>query len=231
MTVLLIVTAMMMSLILGAIWGAYLTLPTSLEGFLVALAGGALIVALMDELMGPGAEALPLALAMGAVLAGAAGFTLANEYIDSRFSGGGGLGLLLAVTFDGIPENLALGTALVGGSAASVAALAVSIFLSNLPEAAGGAKEMVENGWSRRQTLGVWTGAAVALSLAAFGGYGLAGFASDPVLAILKCVAAGAVVASLAIEIFPQAFREDSRGVGIAVALGLILAYSLTRLG
>lgn len=231
MTVLLVVSVVMLSLVLGAIWGAYLTLPASLEGFLVALAGGALIVALMDELMRPGAEALPLALAMGAVLAGAAGFTLANEAIDARYGAGGGIGLLLAVSFDGVPENLALGTALVGGSAASVAALAVSIFLANLPEAAGGAKEMVENGWSRRQTLAIWTGAAVALSLAAFGGYCLAGFASQSVLAVLKCIAAGAVVASLAIEVFPQAFREDSRGVGIAVALGLVLAYSLTRLG
>lgn len=43
------------------------------------------------------------------------------------------------------PENLAFGVALIGASLLAVAALSASILLSNLPEAAGGAKEMANN--------------------------------------------------------------------------------------
>lgn len=40
-----------------------------------------------------------------------------------------------------------------------------------------------------------------------------------------------AVVASLATEVFPQAFKEDRHWAGIATALGVILAFVLGDLG
>ena len=43
--------------------------------------------------------------------------------------------------------------------------------------------------------------------------------------------AGGAVVASLAIEVFPKAYKEDSYWAGIATAIGLILAFYLNSLG
>ena len=78
-----------------------------------------------------------------------------------------GAGLFAAVTFDGVPENLALGVALIGAGYSEVGALAASIFLSNLPEAAGGAKRMREMGWRDSRVLGLWSGAALLLTAAA----------------------------------------------------------------
>ncbi len=60
---------------------------------------------------------------------------------------------LAAITLDGIPENLALGVALIGAGPLQVASLSGSIFLSNLPEAAEGAQEMA-NGRSKLKVLG-----------------------------------------------------------------------------
>ena len=59
---------------------------------------------------------------------------------------------------------------------------------------------------------------------AALLGYYALADVSDTTLSFISCFAAGAVAASLAIEVFPQAFREDHKLSGIAAALGLILA-------
>ena len=71
-------------------------------------------------------------------------------------------------------------------------------------------------------------GFLVALA-AIVGNLALAGV-GEGTLAVIRCFAAGAVVASLATEVFPQAFREDRHWAGIATALGVILAFSLSSL-
>ncbi|MGB7819133.1 MAG: hypothetical protein WBL35_10435 [Ornithinibacter sp.] len=53
----------------------------------------------------------------------------------------------------------------------------------------------------------------------------------DPALVLIRCFAGGAVVASLATELFPKAFKEDSYTSGIATALGLVLAVALEQFG
>ncbi|MEC7765218.1 MAG: zinc transporter [Pseudomonadota bacterium] len=231
MLVIAVILVTSFALLAGAVWGANRGLSDHTEGFIVAMAGGALIVSVMDELIRPSTETLPLLAVLGAVALGALFFTGLDTLVEKRLESAGGFGLLLAVTTDGIPENLALGTALIGTDALAVAALAGSIFLSNLPEAAGGAKKMVEDGRSKARVIGIWALVAAILSAAALGGYyGLAD-ASDRTIAAIRCFAAGAVVASLATEVFPKAFRQDSRWTGIAVALGLMLAVALGQLG
>ena len=49
----------------------------------------------------------------------------------------------------------------------------------------------------------------------------------DPALGSDPVFRRGAVVASLATEVFPKAFKEDSYATGIATALGLVLAVGL----
>ena len=52
-----------------------------------------------------------------------------------------------------------------------------------------------------------------------------------PTLAIFQGFSAGAVIASLATEIFPRSFKVGRHFSGIAVAIGLILAVTLAELG
>ena len=169
------------ALLLGAAWGIYGKLPQELEGFLIALAGGALIVSALSELIEPALEKTSLLLVVLAVGGGALVFTIADKFVEEKYGSDSGGGLLASITLDGIPENLALGVALIGAGPMQVAALAGSIFLSNLPEAAGGAKDMAQN-QSKGQVFWLWAATAVLLSAAAIAGNILLAGTPVPVL-------------------------------------------------
>ncbi len=219
------------ALIAGAAWGIYGSLPQDVEGFIVALAGGALLVSATIELIEPSIKAVSVWAAMAAVVAGAVAFSALAHAVKERWGSDSGGGLLAAITLDGVPENLALGVALIGAGPREVAALAGSILLSNLPEAAGGADAMARNERSRGSAMALWTATAVLLSGAALAGNLLFAGASPAVLGLIRCFASGAVVASLGTEVFPKAFKEEGYGVGVATALGVVLAVLLSQLG
>lgn len=231
MMVALIIFCTVSALVLGALWGTYGRFPEKIEGFIVALAGGALIVSVMLELLQPAQEHARLWTVLPTFLLGAAVFTSINALMDRKNNSTGGAGLLLAVVLDGVPENLALGTALIGAEPVTVLALAGSIFLSNLPEAAGGARAMRENDHGKAHILALWSTTAVILGLSALAGNTLLASLSDQTLALIKSFAAGAVVASLATEVFPKAYRDDHDKTGIAVAIGVAIAFALSTLG
>ncbi|MGV9826317.1 ZIP family metal transporter [Gordonia sp. NPDC003429] len=218
------------ALVLGAAWGVYGRLPTKLEGFIVALAGGALIVSSVLELIDPATNVAPFWAVGLSTLAGAGMFVLLDKVVKRKLGADSGGGLLAAITLDGIPENLALGVALIGAGPLQVASLSGSIFLSNLPEAAGGAQEMAK-GRSNAKVLGLWTATALLLSAAALIGNLLLSGVPTQVLSLVRCVAGGAVVASLATEVFPKAFKEESYATGFATAIGVVLAIGLHQLG
>ena len=219
------------ALVAGAAWGIYGTLHKRTEGLLVALAGGALLLSVTSELIEPSIDKASAFHAMLGVAGGALVFAIADYLIDEKWGSNSGGGLLAAITLDGIPENLALGVALIGAGPMEAAALAGSILLSNLPEAAGGARQMADGGNSKAKVFGLWIATALLLSAAAIAGNLLLESAGEGTLAIIRCTAAGAVIASLATEVFPQAYREDQHWAGIATALGVILALWLGELG
>ena len=225
-----VVLAVSGALIAGAAWGIYGTLKPRTEGFLIALAGGALLLSVVTELIEPSMERASVFHAMLGVAMGAIAFSALDYLIDEKWGANSGGGLLAAITLDGIPENLALGVALIGAGGLEVAALAGSILLSNLPEAAGGARQMAEGGKSNAKVFGLWIATALLLSAAAIiGNFALEGVGEEA-LAIIRCFAAGAVIASLATEVCPQAYEEDRHLAGIATALGVILALVLGSL-
>ena len=226
-----IVAVIGLALVLGAAWGIYGRLSEGVEGFLIALAGGALLLSLVNEMIAPALDKTDLLIVAAGVAAGALAFSALDYWIDEKWGEKSGGGLLAAITLDGVPENLALGVALIGAKPLEVAALAGSIFLSNLPEAAGGAKAMAEDGNSKAKVMLLWTGTAVLLSHAALGGRFFLAGVDETVLAFISCFAAGAVVASLATEVFPKAYGENKHLAGVATALGVILAFGLGELG
>lgn len=219
------------ALIVGALWGLYGRLPSWLEGNLLALAGGALMISVVVELVQPSLTNSGIWVTAAFTFLGALVFAAVDYLIDEKLNDKGGAGLLAAITLDGVPENLALGVSLISGNVMQVAALAGSILLSNLPEAAGGAKEMRKGGNSHKKILMLWIGAAILLSLAAILGKMLLADVDKGILSAINCFAAGAVIASLATEVFPTAFKRDNHWAGISTAVGLIMALGLTQLG
>lgn len=228
------------ALVLGALIGVRWSPPTRVTGILLAFASGALISALAFELFEEAftmGGALPSGLGL---LAGAATFVAIDTALDRHISGrsgpdqrevagsasrtGMGLALLAAVTLDGVPENLALGVSLVGGVSLS---LLVAIFFSNLPEALVGSVAMREGGTSTRTVLATWVACAVLLAAAVVLGRFVAHGMSDHMLAVALSFAGGAVLASLADTLMPEAFEHGRPLNAFATAAGFFLSFML----
>ena len=87
-----------------------------------------------------GIEPVVAGLAVGALT-----YFIASARVDSAGGDNPGRALALGAFLDGIPEQLVLGITLATGAEVSLGLLA-AIFVSNLPEAVGGASEMDTRG-------------------------------------------------------------------------------------
>ena len=216
------------ALVIGAVAGAFWSPPQGLVATALAFASGALITALAFDLFeeafnvgGPWVAGLGL-------LAGAAAFVTADELLD-RYGGSSGFALLAGVTLDGVPENLALGVGLIGSSLTGILALLVGIFASNLPEALGGAVDMRNGGRSRGFVIATWTATALLLTAAVVVGTALLEYVNEGVLAFARAFASGAVLASVADTVMPEAYKGGGPLVAFATAAGFLLTFLLSQ--
>ncbi len=145
-----------------------------------------------------------------------------------RYGGSSGFALLAGVTLDGVPENLALGVGLIGSSLCGILALLVGTFASNLPEVLGRAVDM-RNGGRSRGFVVIWTATAVLLTVAVVVGNVLFMGVSENVLAFARAFAAGAVLASLADTVMPDAYRQGGPLVAFATAAGFLLTFLISH--
>ena len=217
------------ALLLGALAATYANLPKRLLAFLLALAAGALISALAFELFQEAfdkAGALPAAVGM---VAGATVFIVLDVLLDRRVNRGAtGFALLAAVTLDGVPENLALGTTIAAGAASLP--LLVAIFLSNFPEAFVGAHSMVEDGRSGRFAIATWLGAGLLLAAAVVLGTAVTSNIGEGALSVVLAFAGGAVLASLVDTVMPEAYRDGGPLVAFATVAGFLVSFLLGEL-
>ena len=245
------------ALVIGAMVGGRFRLPKRVLAGMLAFAAGALITALAFELFEDSYEQGGLWRAVLGLLAGAVVFTLVSQQLD-RFAEGGrpeengsekldldapasdasaspastsgaaGLALLAAVTLDGVPENVALGVSLGEGSGGL--ALLAAIFVSNFPEALVGSASMRAQGRGQGFILGVWTVCAVLLAAAVVLGAGPLANAEPETLSLPLAFAAGAVLASLADTLMPEAYRDGGPAVALSTAAGFVLSFYLATL-
>lgn len=160
-----------------------------------------------------------------------------TEKIQDAASGNVGMGvalaLLAAVTLDGVPENLALGVSLLtgdSGSGSGTLALLVAIFTSNFPEALVGAVAMRAAGRSAGFAIAVWSATALLLTLAVVFGYAVFSRTTDTTLAFALAFAGGAVLASLADTLMPEAFEHGRPFNSFATAAGFFVAFVLATI-
>jgi ZIP family zinc transporter len=238
-------------LLLGSVVGTKLKIPERVLAFLLAFASGSLITALAFELFEDAYRKSGAWVSGLAFVAGAAVFVVASYWID-RWAGTGrgaktskvekgtatrestarkgvspaaGFALLAAVTLDGVPENIALGISL--GEEAGSAALLLAIFASNFPEAVVGSAAMESSGRSPRFAIGIWLVTAVVLMAAVVAGKLV--FPPDPqTVSIPLAFAGGAVIASLADTLMPEAFEGGGPLVAFATVGGFFISYLLS---
>src|ERR687897_1949183 len=228
------------ALVVGGVLGAHWNAPTTFTGIMLAFASGSLIAALCFELF---PEAFELGGAWRAglgLLAGGTTFVLANaaldrwvagsakpqqrEKVQRGASGGVGWALLAAVTLDGVPENIALGVSLVEGASYT---LLLAIFVSNLPESLVGAVAMRDEGRPPREAILVWMLCALVLAVAVVLGRAAFAGAGEGLLAVCLAFAGGAVLASLADTLMPEAFEHGRPYNSFATAAGFFLSFML----
>jgi ZIP family zinc transporter len=220
---------------LGAWIGAWRAPSRRVTAGLLAFASGALISAIAFELFDDAVEHGGTVQAGVAFFIGASAFIVVDTWLDRRTERRGaagehvGFALLAGVTLDGLPENLAMGIGLIESSNP---ALLVAIFASNLPEAIVGAKRMLESGLGRRRVLAVWSATSVILGVAVVVGYGAFGDLDQGALAWPLGFAAGAVLASLADTLMPEAYEQAKHDPRVAyfTALGFLASFVIADL-
>ena len=241
-------------LLLGSVIGARWSIPPRLLAFLLAFASGALITALAFELFEDAYRKSGAWIAGVGFFAGAAVFVAVSTWLDRRVAAAGGpaaggkldkdaategnsassasatagFALLAAVTLDGVPENLALGISL-GGETGSIALL-LAIFASNFPESLVGAAQMRDAGYSVRFAFGIWAAAAVVLAAAVVVGELLVPPETETTISLPLAFAGGAVIASLADTLMPEAFEGGGPLVAFATVGGFFISYILATL-
>jgi len=246
------------ALIIGAAIGVRFKLPQRLLAMFLAFAAGTLITALAFELFEESFDrggVLPAGLGFAA---GAVVFTLVSAWLDrkvetpadpagspkldtaaastepgaspSAVGKAAGLALLAAVTLDGVPENTALGVTLGDENGGGSLVLLVAIFLSNLPESLVGAASMKEQGWSTARVIGTWATCAALLAGAVVFGAGVLAGLSGTGISLPLAFAAGAVVASLADTLMPEAYEKGGPAVALATAAGFLTSFILAEL-
>ena len=240
------------ALVIGSVVGTRARLPERVLALLLAFASGALMSALAFELFQDAYEHSGAWIAGAAFFVGAAVFVAVSSWLDRRVArtspvdepatldkhaatsepershastgAATGFALLAAVTLDGVPENIALGISL--GEAGGGLALLLAIFASNLPEAIVGSAAMQESGRSARFAVLTWLAAAVLLAAAVVVGEVL--FPPDPnAISLPLAFAAGAVIASLADTLMPEAFEGGGPSVAFATVAGFFVSYVL----
>jgi ZIP family zinc transporter len=113
------------------------------------------------------------------------------------------------------------------GKARAVALLA-AIFVSDLPEALVGAASMRTQGRSTGCIIGLWTACAVLLVAAVVVGAGPLANSDPAAISLPLAFAAGAVIASLADTLMPEAFEHGGPAVAMSTAAGFVLSFVLS---
>jgi zinc transporter, ZIP family len=233
------------SLLIGAVAGLVLPIPTRVIGLVLGFGAGTLISAVAFELTEEafrlgGADAVAGGLALGAIAYFGGSVAIARRGGDSRMrpsdrqDADAAAALLLGAVLDGIPESAVIGISLLEGGSVGVAVLA-AVFLSNLPEALSSSRGMGEQGVSMRQVLGTWTLVVFVSGLAATAGYAFLEDASGDTIGLIQAFAGGAVLTMLADTMIPESYKAErdagvvtQRAVGLFTVMGFAVAYLLS---
>jgi zinc transporter, ZIP family len=223
------------ALLAGAVVAWFVRVPVNVVATIMAFGSGVLVSALAFDLVleaeaEGGFWATVIGFAVGALV-----YVFANRLLD-RFDKrnprglgeqpGTGTGIALGALLDGLPESAVLGLSMVGGGGVSLPVF-IAIIISNVPEGLSSTAELKQSGRSARYVFLLWSGIAVASSLAALLGYVLLDTASGEMTAFITAIAAGAILAMICDTMIPEAFRSAHAFTGLLATAGFLLSYAV----
>ena len=232
--------------LVGMILGLVTHLPHRAIAGIMSLGAGLLLSAASADVADGALMLLGAASTAGAIVAGAATFSIANAALvaarDRKRCGeckmqptevdtpGSGASIALGTALDAVPEALVLGVTLRAGGADLV--LVMALALSNLPEALSGTAGMRRAARSSTYVLTLWSGIALGTAATTALAFSFLSDLGPHELAILKAYGAGALIAMAVETMIPEAFHNGPRYSGFLAAAGfaaLILAAELAR--
>lgn len=229
------------ALLIGALIGYFVQLPSRVCGTVMAFGVGVLISALAFNLMHEAFERGGLiAAALGFTL-GAALYSIANAILAGAgarvrkrstrpVAGTGTASLAIAVgsLLDGVPESAAIGISLLDGQ--GVASVTVfAIVISNVPEGLSSAVGMRRSGKSATYVFSLWGAIALACSLAAAAGAVFFGGLGPAVAGAAVACAAGAILVMLVDTMIPEVVGDLHALTGPIAAAGFLVAFAASH--
>ncbi|SFG47716.1 zinc transporter, ZIP family [Halopelagius inordinatus] len=216
------------SLTVGAAVGVWNPPDRGWQAGLLAVGGGSLVVSLAFELFDPAVRNIGEWNASGFFLLGVLAFGGLDILIDHLMndeSEENGVGLWASVTTDGIPENAAMGSLLVGNVSGATAFL-FALVVTNGSQSMMSATNMSENR-GRDKTFAAWAVTAFVVGGSVMLGYWFIPPLPDFWLGVVRSFAGGAILASLAGEIYPDAYEQAGPVVTLATAAGFLGTFLL----
>lgn len=216
------------ALLIGAGIGIAVTPGQWWQAILLAVGGGSLVISLAFELFQPAVSTISQWWASGYFVAGVVAFGGLDIVLDRLLSDDSkeqGWGLWWSVTTDGIPENAAMGSLLVGSVHGAMAFL-FALVITNGSQSMMSGGNMAENHgpW---KTLGAWAATGVVVGASVLLGYWYIPPLPKYWLAAIRAFAGGAILASLAGEILPDAYDNAGPYVTLATAVGFLGSFLL----
>lgn len=223
------------ALVVGAVIAWVVRVPVRLVAAVMAFGAGVLISALAYDLVLEARDEGGLWPTIAGFGIGAVVYVVANQLLDRfdrrnpRGSGedpGTGTGIAVGALLDGVPESAVLGLSMVGGGGVSVPVL-VAIVISNIPEGLSSTAELKRAGRPAGYVFVLWSGIALASTVAAVLGFVLLDTAGGPTTAFITAIAAGAILAMICDTMIPEAFRSAHAFTGLLVTAGFLLSYAV----
>jgi zinc transporter, ZIP family len=223
-------------------------------GLVMAFGAGTLISAITTDLVAEAYHEAGSAPAGLGLLIGCIGYYALTQWLDRRAQredpeepveeaeDAGGLealpaaadataarNLTVGMVLDGIPESIAIGLTILVSGTVSIA-LVGAVFVAGLPEAIAVAAAILAGGVPLRRLL-LRFGAIVGVGFVAGAiGYGVLEPTENDLIAVIQCIAAGAMIVVTVNEMIPLAVRGAGRRSGLAAAAGFAFAAFLATL-
>jgi ZIP family zinc transporter len=196
--------------------------------FFTAFGAGILISAAIFGMVIEAEKTLGIIVTLSAFVAGSIIFTLADVIAERK---GGGAGILLGIGLDSIPESLAIGASIAGGTGFVIALL---IGIQNVPEGIASYREMISGkttafgGSKIKGLIAIGFVSVLPIVLGLIGLFFVQGM--QVVIALTLAISAGGIFYMLFYDMIPKAHKERKWLPTFGAVLGFIIGFAFVRL-